>query len=104
MESHGVDVDPLSSESTIQSAASDAERIRRKIFAHFDSQSLLTKLAPPKDVHTAASRRNTTTGASAANFTTRIVLPSQSDGSADSGMGEDIDQGKINRLFYVKIY
>lgn len=43
-----MDVDSLSAASTTQSAASDAERIRRKIFAHFDSQSLLTKLAPRK--------------------------------------------------------
>ncbi|GAV00818.1 hypothetical protein RvY_11614 [Ramazzottius varieornatus] len=100
MEIPGVDVDSLSAASTTQSAASDAERIRRKIFAHFDSQSLLTKLVPPKDVHAQGLRRNTTTGASAANFTTRIVLPSQSDGSADSGMAEDIDQGdgKSNQL------
>ena len=100
--SNSIETDSVSAAE--RDAAADGERIRRRIFAHYDTGSLLARLLATRDSAASASsatRKNTTTGASAANFTTRCVLPS-ADGPVDAAnlSGEDVDQGdgKSNSL------
>ncbi|OQV18986.1 Signal-induced proliferation-associated 1-like protein 1 [Hypsibius exemplaris] len=92
--SHSIEMDTSSAD-----AAADGDRIRRRIFAHYDTGSVMTRLVPSRE--TLATRRNTTTGASAANFSTRCVLPS-ADGPVDASnlCGDEVDQGdgKSNNL------
>ncbi|XP_055333196.1 signal-induced proliferation-associated 1-like protein 1 isoform X2 [Paramacrobiotus metropolitanus] len=79
-------------------SVSDGERIRRRIFAYYDTQSLFTKFGRTDEMQMALSRK-LVTGASAAHLTTRCVLPS-AENSSDSHPGIEADEGdgKSNAL------